>query len=377
MTLIFWVCVGVVGYTYVGYPVLAWVISRLRPRPVSQAAIQPTVSLVIAAYNEERVIREKIENTLALDYPRDRLEVVVVADGSTDGTVAIAQSYSSAGVRVLHEPGRKGKTSALNRAAGVCTGEILFFSDANTHYDRDVVRQLVRSFADPSVGGVTGRKIILEHADRVATKGETGYWGYESFLKTCESRFGSIVTADGEIFALRASLFEPMPQEIVHDDMYLTLRLVQSGCRVVYETNAISGEHASKNLWDEFHLKVRYASAGFQIVARFPALVLVPTRLFAVQFLSHKILRWMAPVFLIGALVGSALASGGGLVRVAWWAQVGFYGAALAGLALPARWRPRLLYYPVYFTMGNLAALVGLAKAVLGGQTTQWRRAER
>jgi cellulose synthase/poly-beta-1,6-N-acetylglucosamine synthase-like glycosyltransferase len=376
MIALFWFCVAVVGYTYAGYPLLAWTLSRLRSKPVHRAAIEPHVSIIIAAYNEERVIEEKIRNTLAIEYPEDRLEVVIVTDGSTDATVAIAESHAGEGVRVLHEPGRKGKTAALNRAGTQCRGEILFFSDANTHYRPDVVRQLVRSFADPMVGGVSGRKIILEHADRAATRGETGYWGYESFLKTCESRIGSIVTADGEIFAVRASLFEPMPPEIVHDDMYLTLRLVQGGHRVVYDADALSAEHASKNLWDEFHLKVRYASAGFQIVARFPGLVLVPTRIFAVQFLSHKILRWTAPLFLLGALVASGVAPGS-VYRLAWWTQAAFYASAAAGLALPAERRPKLLYYPVYFTMGNLAALYGIVRAVLGGQSTQWRRAER
>ncbi|HEX9633338.1 MAG TPA: glycosyltransferase family 2 protein [Gemmatimonadales bacterium] len=376
MTVAFWVCVGVIVYTYVGYPLLAWGVSRLRPRPVRGAPIEPRVSLVIAAYNEERVIREKIENALALDYPRDRLEVVVVADGSTDGTVNIARGFAWAGIRVLHEPGRRGKTAALSRAAAVCTGEILMFSDANTRYRPDVIRCLVRGFADPAVGGVSGRKIILEDAARVATRGEVGYWGYESFLKACESRFGSIVTADGEIFAMRASLFRPMPAEIVHDDMYLTLCLVRDGHRVVYDTDAVSAEHASKTLWDEFHLKVRYASAGFQIVARFPALTLVPTRCFAIQFFSHKVLRWTAPLFLLGAFVTSGLAPGA-LYGMFWWAQVAFYGAAAVGLAVPAARRFRLLYVPVYFTMGNLAALVGIVRAALGGQSTKWRRAER
>jgi cellulose synthase/poly-beta-1,6-N-acetylglucosamine synthase-like glycosyltransferase len=376
VTLLFWICAGSIAYAYLGYPVLAWVVSRLRPRPVRREPIEPRVSMVIAAYNEERVIRRKIENTLALDYPKDLLEVVIVADGSTDRTVDIARSFAAQDIVVLHEPGRKGKTAALNRAAVVCTAEILFFSDANTEYRPDVIRNLVRNFADPAVGGVSGRKIILEHAERVATRGETGYWGYESFLKTCESRMGSIVTADGEVFAMRAALFDPMPPEIVHDDMYLTLRLVQDGHRVVYDTDAVSGEHASKNLWDEFHLKVRYASAGFQLVARFPALTLFPTRLFAVQFFSHKVLRWTAPLFLLGALAASGLASGG-LYAVAWWAQLAFYGAAALGAVLPAGRRPRLLYFPLYFAMGNLAALAGIWRWLRGGQTTRWRRAER
>lgn len=376
MTLLFWACAGIIVYTYLGYPVVAWAMSRLRPRPVRREAIEPRVSLVIAAYNEERVIRQKIANTLALDYPRDRLEVVIVADGSTDGTVDIARTHASQDIVVLHEPGRKGKTSALNRAAVVCTAEILFFSDANTEYQPDVIRKLVRSFADPEVGGVSGRKIILGDAERVATQGETSYWGYESFLKTCESRMGSIVTADGEIFALRASLFDPMPAEIVHDDMYLTLCLVRDGHRVVYDNEAVSGEHASKSLWDEFHLKVRYASAGFQIVRRFPWLTLLPVSLFGVQFLSHKVLRWTAPLFLIGTLVASALLPGT-LYRAAFWAQALFYGCAAVGWLLPAARRPRPLYYPVYFTMGNLAALTGLARALFRGQSTRWRRAER
>jgi poly-beta-1,6-N-acetyl-D-glucosamine synthase len=255
-------------------------------------------------------------------------------------------------------------------------GSILLFSDANTVYATATVGLMVRNFADPAVGGVSGRKVVLADDARVATDGETAYWTYEAWLKEQESLAGSIVTADGEIFAMRRSLYEPVPAAIVHDDMYLTLRIVQSGHRVVYEAAATSGEHASRTLYDEFHLKVRYASAGYQIVSQFGSLLLPPRSWFAVSFLSHKLLRWMAPFFLIVLFLASAAADG--LVyRLMFLAQSAFYVAALAAYPLSQITRSGPLYFPLYFSVMNSAALYGFARYVTKGQTTLWRKAAR
>jgi cellulose synthase/poly-beta-1,6-N-acetylglucosamine synthase-like glycosyltransferase len=376
MSAVFWLCCALIVYTYLGYPILLWLISRVRRLDIAKADIRPTVSMIIAAFNEERVIRAKIENALAQRYPTDLWEIVIAADGSTDATESIAREYEADGVRVLHEEGRKGKSAAISRAADTCSSDILFFSDANTIYDPDVIETLTRNFADPSVGGVTGRKVIIKHAERTTSEGETALWSYQGILRRLESRLGSVVTADGEVFAVRRELFEPIPPYIVHDDMYLTLLLVERGHRVVYEPDARSAEYASQNLWDEFHLKVRYAAAGYQILSVFRKLVFPPRTLFALEVISHKLLRWLAHLFLIGVFVSSALAAGP-FYRLVFWLQVVFYSAAVVGLVLPKLGQLRVFYFPLYFTMGNAAGLYGTLKYFLKGQSTQWRRAAR
>ena len=374
---VFWLSFGLVAYAYAGYPCLALLMSRRRARPVRvDASFRPTVSVIIAACNEASVIREKLENTLQLSYPHHLLELVVIADGSTDATAAIVGEYADRGIRLMHQPQRQGKTAALNRAVAATHGEIILFSDANTFYTPGTIERMVRNFADVEVGGVSGRKIVMEDATRAATDGEVAYWAFETRLKQWESLTGSIVTADGEIFAIRRSFFEPIPRHIVHDDMYLTLGIVSKGSRVVFEADATSAEQASRTLYDEFHLKVRYASAGYQIVGQFRRLLLPPTSWFAIEFLSHKLLRWLAPVFLVVFFISSALA-GGGLYRLMFAAQSSFYGVALVGLLLHRWLRPAPLYFPLYFTVMNSAALYGTARFLVRGQTTLWRKAAR
>jgi cellulose synthase/poly-beta-1,6-N-acetylglucosamine synthase-like glycosyltransferase len=374
---LFWLCTATVAYTYVGFGMLVRALARVAPKPVARDdAHMPSVSLIIAACNEERVIREKLLNTLALRYPAGRLEILVVADGSSDRTADIVREFADNGIRLLHKPEREGKTPALNRGVAATRGDILLFSDANTFYGADTVRTLARNFADPRVGGVSGRKVVLDDDARAATEGETAYWGYEAALKMAESRCGSIVTADGEIFAMRRSLFAPLPRGIVHDDMYLTLRIVEDGYRVIYEPEATSSERASATLYDEFHLKVRYASAGFQILSRFRWLLWPPRTWFAVEFLSHKVLRWLAPFFLIGSLAGAAGAEGA-FYEMAFLGQSVFYLLAALGWLFPPRARPAALYFPLYFSVMNGAACYGFFRYALVGQTMLWRKAGR
>jgi poly-beta-1,6-N-acetyl-D-glucosamine synthase len=218
--------------------------------------------------------------------------------------------------------------------------------------------------------------VVQEGPDREATQGETAYWSYEARLKTWESLAGSIVTADGEIFAMRRALYDFPPSNVVHDDMYLTVSLVQRGFRVIYEPDATSVEHASRNLVDEFHLKVRYASAGYQIVSRFKGFVLVPTHWFAIEFISHKLLRWLAPVFLLLALAASA-AIGQPLYTALFAAGVGVLAAAAAAWPFRSAKLSAPLYFPLYFVVMNVAVLYGLGRYVSIGQTTHWRKASR
>ncbi len=373
---LFWGCVGLLFYGYFGYPAIMLAVARLRPRPTkTDPHFRPTVSLIVAAYNEEKAIRAKLQNTLGLLYPRERLDIVVAADGASDATARIVSEFCNQGVRLLHQPKRRGKSAAIARAAATCQSDILLFSDANTHYSPDAVLKLVRHFADPAVGGVSGRKIVVDEGDREATEGESAYWSYESALKAWESAAGSIVTADGEIFAMRRRLFDELPSSIVHDDMYLTLKMIDNGYRVVYERDATSAECASRTLFDEFHLKVRYASAGYQIISRFRRLFVPVPSWFGLQFVSHKLLRWLAPFLLIGILLSSA-ALPAPLFVTAFWVQVLFYSLGLAGL-LRRSSRSGIFYFPLYFSVMNAAALYGFIRYFVTGQSPLWRKAAR
>jgi cellulose synthase/poly-beta-1,6-N-acetylglucosamine synthase-like glycosyltransferase len=259
-----------------------------------------------------------------------------------------------------------------------CRGDIVLFSDANTDYSPNAVQKLVQHFADPEVGGVSGRKIVLDDATRATTEGETAYWSYEANLKKWESTVGSIATADGEIFALRRELFMGLPRHVVHDDMYLTLRMVECGFRVLYEPAATSAEYSSKSLIDEFHLKLRYASAGYQILSLFRGMFWpLPSR-FALLFLSHKLLRWTAPLLLLTIFAASAVVAPVNILYgLMFWGQVAFYGLAALGF-LTRRWAtPALLYFPLHFSVMNAAALYGFVKYFAVGQSPLWRKAER
>jgi len=375
--IVFWFSLSVILYAYLGHFALAYLVGFFRPKPISKADIEPSVSFIIAAYNEEVVIREKIQNTLQLDYPKEKLEIVVVTDGSSDRTPDVVKEYETKGVRLLHSSERRGKTMALNRVVPLTKGDILFFSDANTHYEPSTLRVMMRNFNDPSVGGVSGRKTIRKEGARQATKGEEGFWSYEALLKTLQTRSGSISTADGEIFSLRRSKFESIPVGIVHDDMYLTLLIVRAGMRVVYESDATSEESASKSFKDEFFLKTRYASAGYQIIGAFRGFLIPPGCYFAWQFLSHKLLRWTAPIFLISLYVSSFF-SKNLILKTMFLLQSIFYSSAALGFSLTLCTLPAgPLYFPAYFCMGNAAGLYGLVKVFRGGQTSLWRKAAR
>jgi len=377
MEVVFWASLFVLVYTYAGFFVLVRVLAAIAAHPANSRALEPTVALIIPAYNEEHVIRAKIENALDLDYPPEKTEIVVVTDGSNDATPSIAGEFSGRGVRAMHTGERKGKSAAMNRAVPSTRAEILVFNDANTVLGPDALRVLVQSFADRTVGAVSGRKIVLDSRERAATRGERGYWSYEAALKNSESRLGSISTADGEFFALRRALFTPIPPEIVHDDMYLTLAVVQNGYRVVFERRAVSQEYASVSLRDEFHLKRRYVAGGLQMLWKFRRMLLPPRSLFALQFLSHKVLRWLAPIFLLLLFACSILGSSP-VQRAFGYGQLLFYGAALVGGVLTlAGKQAGPLYLPLYFTVANVAALSGILAALRGRQSPLWRKARR
>lgn len=363
-------------YHYLIYPITLLILARIIGMPIAKASFRPSVSLIIAAYNEEYVMESKLLNSLQLDYPKDRLEIIVVSDGSQDRTHSIASGFASTGVISIHSVPRKGKTAALNRALKVAQGEIVCFSDANTMFQADALLCLTRNFADASVGGVSGRKTILQNSSRVASFGDRCFWILESFLKDKQSLLSSIPTADGEIFAVRRGLLGTLPEDMINDDTVITFDLIEKGFRVVYDKEAIAAEEASINLEDDFKVKTRMVYGGWQILRRYHRMLLPPRTLFAWQFLSHKMLRHAMPVLLISLLFSSAVL--GGFFRGLFILQMIAYFVAAIGYWNRRKSLPKLVYIPAYYTLMNLAALKGLVLFILGfNPLDTWKKASR
>lgn len=378
---LFCISAALVLYHYVLYPATIILAARARPPesdvPPPDAACLPTVTLLIAAYNEDRVIEAKLRNSLALDYPRDRLEIIVVSDGSNDATPAIARRFVERGVTPLHDPARRGKTAALNRGVAAARGEIVVFSDANNLFDSDALTRLVARFRDPRVGGACGLKSIAAADERESSQGDGLYWRYESAVKLAESRLGSITGADGEIFAIRKRLYLPLDERLINDDAAITFDIVRQGYRVVYEPRAVSREPASIRLEDDYFVKVRMVSGGFQTLAFYRRFLFPPRSIFALAFLSHKLLRWLMPLLLGVVYVTSAWLAYRPFFLGFFILQTVFYLLAALGWLLRRRRPARVLYFPCYFTVMNLAALTGLYRYLRRTQTTSWRKAER
>ena len=377
----FWLCIFFVAYTYFGYPLLVTLCSSIYSKVNKQTTIEPKVSLIIAAYNEEAVIEKKIKNSLALSYPKEKLQIIIVSDGSEDSTEKIVKSFVSEKIVSLHQSQRQGKTAALNRGVDAAEGEIVVFSDANNMFDQKSLQMLIRNFADPSVGGVCGLKSIIQEDSRSSSQGDSLYWKYESYLKKKESEIGSITTGDGEIFAIRKLLFKPIALDIINDDTAITFAIVEQGYRVIYEAEAVSRELASITLQDDFKVKARMIAGGYQSVLRFGLQILTTEGFFACQFFSHKILRWLVPVFLLFALITNGyLATSTSFYMILLVSQLLFYLLALVGFIFHLSGREiRCLYIPMYFCVINAGALWGL-KIFLSGQkdiNKIWKKAER
>jgi cellulose synthase/poly-beta-1,6-N-acetylglucosamine synthase-like glycosyltransferase len=337
----------------------------------------PSVSLVLAAYNEEAVLEDRLENALATDYPRDRFEILVGSDGSTDGTGAIACKFADRGVRLLDFPVNRGKASVVNDLASAASGELVIFSDANTHIDPAAARKLARWFADPGVGAVVGQLVL--HDPVCGQNVDSTYWRYERFLKQEEDRLGALLGANGAIYAIRRSAYTPIPPGTIVDDFVIPLLAkLRTGLRVVYDKEAVAVEETAPDVRAEFHRRARIGAGGFQAIVLLRGLLSPRHGWTAFAFFSHKILRWLCPFFLIGALLATAPLLDRPLYRAALAAQVAMYAAALILPAIPWRARPlRPLRLSSMFVSMNAALLVGFVRWVRGTQKAGWRRTPR
>jgi cellulose synthase/poly-beta-1,6-N-acetylglucosamine synthase-like glycosyltransferase len=371
---IFFFSLFMILYIYAGYPLAAAGLGLVLRRRVHKQTIEPNVTVLIAAYNEESVIQATIENKLAQDYPRDKLEVLVVSDGSDDRTDAIIAGFADQGVRLLRQEPRAGKTSALNLAVPCVSGEIIVFSDANSLYAPDALRQLVANFADPGVGYVTGRMVYANPDGSTIGDGCTTYMKYENVLRAIETRIGSVVGVDGGIDAVRKELYWQMRADQL-PDFVLPLRVVERGFRVVYEPGAVLWEPSLKKAGDEYRMRVRVSlRAIWALFDMRPLLGFGRNPLFAWQVWSHKVLRYLCFVFLVTAFVSNLmLFSKGVFYPVVFSLQVaGYLGALVTPFIERRGCSLQLLAFARYFSLLNLAAAHAFGKFLLGKKQVIW-----
>ncbi|GAB3756258.1 glycosyltransferase family 2 protein [Spirosoma pomorum] len=381
-------------YTYLGYGLVAWFLVKLlrKKGPAHQSILSddslPHVTMVVPAYNERAYLAEKLQNCLDQDYPAEKLHLLFVIEGSTDGSEEYLRQRQAElpGLQMLSGTQRLGKVSAMNRAMQQVATPITIFTDANTQLNEEAVRRLARRFDDKAVGAVTGEKrISLQGKESAAGSGEGLYWKYESFLKKLDAKLHTIVGAAGELFAVRTDLYEPVEPDTLLDDFIISLRIAGRGYRVDYAPDAYALERPSHSVAEETKRKVRIATGGFQSMQRLAYLLnIVKYGWLSFQYVSHRVLRWAVTPFCLPLLVLLNLIMVTQPVEEAglWWAllvgQVLFYGAAYVGYILESRQtRWKLTFVPFYFVFMNGCVLAGFVRFNRGNISGVWEKSRR
>lgn len=369
-----WGSAAIAVYVYIGFPLLLAVLRRVATRPIARRPIEPTVSVLVAAYNEADVIEAKIRNSVALDYPPDRIDIAIACDGPKDDTTAIAQrvvaEVGQGRVRVFAYPKNRGKLYVLNDTVRELTGEIVVLTDAATMLAPDAVRLLVENFADPSVGAVSGVYRIARGDDATLGNQEDLYWKYETFLKEAEGDVSSILGCHGALYAVRRELYPYPAPTTINDDYVIPMRILRAGYRVAYDSRAEGREEAHEMAG--FSRRVRIMTGNFQQLSELAALLrpFRPGPFFF--FASHKAGRLVVPIAMIAVFVANLFLLNEPLYRTLFALQVAFYALVLVGALV--RLRPKILRLPYYFCMINAAAFLGMYHAVRGGRTLAWKR---
>ncbi len=396
---LFCISLGSVFYTYLGYPLVLMLLGSVQQlrrdwqlvsngatRRVGAARQAPTVAVLVAAFNEERHIAQRIQNLLTQDYPAHLLHVYIGSDASTDGTAAIAHGLADARLTFVEFTQRRGKPSVINDLAALAQADILVFSDANTFFASDAVRQLVRHFDRPEVACVCG-ELRLQRDGQAGDNQDHIYWRYERLLKFLENRIGALLGANGGVYALRRSSYRPIPANTIVDDFWISMQVLQAGQRCVYDPEAIATETTPERIGHEFSRRVRIGMGNFQALRQFAGLLNPARGMLAFTFLSHKVLRWLAPhclllglaanVYLVFGQAGTAF-SGPWLYPLALGLQAAFYAAAGLAWWLARRGpTPRALRLPLFFVSMNLALLLGFWQYIRGAASGVWARTAR
>jgi len=381
---IFWISCLIVFYNYAGYAIIILLINKFKNKKLldSPHDYYPSISFIVAAYNEEDCIETKIINSLEQIYPPDKLEFIFITDGSTDSTADIIRRYSS--VKLLHLNERKGKSAAVNRAAEIAQNEILIFSDANTKLNKEACLNISQHYFDNAVGGVAGeKKVISSDADNGnATSSEGFYWKYESLLKKLDSDFHTVVGAAGELFSVRRHLYQAVPAEVILDDFIISMKIAQQGFRIIYEPSAFAMELPSFSMQDEKKRKIRIAAGGFQSMAMLPeALFFWKHAKLSFLYISHRVLRWtLSPLGLALALLSSFILTvfQAPFYAFAFFIQALFYLAAVLYSVFPGIGKKvSILKLPYYFSFMNISVFEGFLKFVQKKQSSAWDKAKR
>ena len=370
----FWFSAGLIVYVYLGYPVFLWLVGLLKSGGrVAQTKECPKVTIVISAFNERDCIADTIENKLELDYPADKKEIIVTSDESSDGTDEIVETYAAKGVRLIRQTPRQGKTLALNRMVSESNGDIIVFSDANSMYQKDALQKIVRNFANPDIGYVTGKMVYVDEAKSIIGSGCSAYMRYENSLRSLETRFGSVIGVDGGIDAIRKSLYEPMTADML-PDFVLPLRVIRQGSRVAFEEEALLYESTLNETKDEWAMRVRVVLRSYHALNVMRNL-LNPFRFLRATFqiFSHKILRYLVGIFQVAALILNIVLAGESNFYSSLLLIQGIYylfatlGSTRKGAMLIPGAR-----YSFYICLLNAAAMVALVKFLKGEKQVVW-----
>ncbi len=382
---IFWTCIFIVFYSYFGYGIIIYLIVKInnviRMKPVFDYTYEPEVTLIVPCFNEAAYIEDKIHNSLALDYPVNKLKLIFISDGSSDETHEIIKKFPS--VVALHENKRSGKASAMNRAMEFVNTPIVVFCDANTILNSEAIKELVKHYQDDKVGAVTGEKrIISANKEGASSAGEGIYWKYESLLKQLDSDFYSVVGAAGELMSYRTSLYKVLPTDTLLDDLMQSMEIAIDGYKVIYEKKAWAAETASANVKEELKRKIRISAGAWQSMLRLGNAFnpFHNLKLFF-SFISHKVLRWtLAPFSLLVLLIVNVLLASNinTIYAVLLVFQLGFYALAMLGWYFEnKRIKVKILFVPYYFFIMNLCVFLGLFRFLKGKQSVSWERAQR
>jgi len=374
---LFWASIGLVAYIFVGYPIALAVWSALRPRRWRQEPSEPTISIVISAYNEAESILTKIRDLLSLDYPSERVEILVGSDGSNDGTTEKLLTVSDERVRVFIFPQRQGKPSVLNTLVPKTVGEIVVLSDVRQKFQPGVLRAFARSFADPEVGAVSGEVILTTEGGTVVSEGSGFYWRYETFIRSRECMIDSTIGTTGPIYAIRKTLYESIPADTIVDDILIPQRIARRGYRVIIEPEARAFDSAYSTAGQEFTRKVRTLAGNFQLFARERWLFNPFRNRLWWQTMSHKALRLLvAPLQIVLVVSNLLLLNTLPLYKITMLGQMLFYAGAIAGFVLPRNWKkPFVITFPFFFCLLSAATVLAFLRSITGRQPVTWQKA--
>src|SRR5919106_1285713 len=371
--LVFWCSILMLGYTYIGYPLIIWLLARIWPSHIKKSTFVPPVTIVIVVYNEARLICNKLDNCLALAYPREKLKIMVVSDGSTDSTQTLVEGHAEKGVHLLAFSQRRGKSACINAAVAACSTDYIVFTDVRQQLAEDAIEKLMSAIGDQKVGAVSGELMFDDHQHTAFSRGIDAYWRYEKFIRHHEGVFNSVVGVTGALYGLKKSCFQPIPEGTILDDVLIPMNMVLSGKRVIFEPAAKAYDVPSRDSKRERARKLRTLAGNYQLLAIKPVLLNPFCNPIWFQLVSHKLLRLVAPVFMTSLLLANSILAGNSTSYAILLAgQIGFYISALLGGTFPRLQEVRGIRLVLTFCMLNWFAVLGFLEFIKNRKTHLW-----